>query len=290
MTILETKHLTYQYSAGTPFEATALSDVSLSIQQGEFVGIIGRTGSGKSTLIQHFNALLKPSSGQVLVNGKDLWADKQSRREARFKVGLVFQYPEYQLFEDTVEQDIAFGPKNMQLSEAEVRQRVLQAAEMVGLPRETLKRSPFELSGGQKRRAAIAGVIAMRPEALILDEPAAGLDPRGRARILSMIGDYRRKTDGTVLLVSHNMEDIAQFASRVLVMERGKKYAYDTVDGIFEQAQQLHDIGLDVPALTHLFCRLRQAGFPVRPNVYTPQQAAEEIRRVLSERRRGHDS
>lgn len=290
MTIIETKRLTYQYSTGTPFETTALNNVDVSIQKGEFVGVIGRTGSGKSTLIQHFNGLLRPSSGQVLVDGKDLWESKQYRREVRFKVGLVFQYPEYQLFEDTVEADIAFGPNNMQLSQAEVQQRVLQAAEMVGLSRETLRQSPFELSGGQKRRAAIAGVLAMRPEVLILDEPAAGLDPKGRERILSMLCDYRQKTQSTILLVSHNMEDIARLADRVLVMERGKKYAYDSVDRVFGQAQRLKEIGMDVPSLTRLFCRLQQAGFPVRTTIYTVEQAKREIERVLKEGGRGYDS
>ncbi len=282
MSIIKTENLTYQYSVNTPFETTAVDHVSLEIAQGEFVGVIGHTGSGKSTLIQHFNGLLKPTSGRVLIDGQDIWEDKKRRRKVRFDVGLVFQYPEYQLFEETVKKDIAFGPKNMELSEAEISQRVKEAAELVGLSAASLEKSPFELSGGQKRRAAIAGVIAMRPRVLILDEPAAGLDPRGRETILEMIRRYHRQTGSTVLLVSHSMEDIARFADRILVMDHGKLFAYDSVDRIFARTEELFAMGLSVPQLSAVFLELKKRGIPVETNIYTVEQAKREIHRILS--------
>ena len=230
MPIIKTEHLKYVYSAGTPFEKAAVDDINIEIEKGELLGVIGHTGSGKSTLVQHFNALLKPTSGRVLIDGQDIWEKNADKRTIRFKVGLVFQYPEYQLFEETVFKDIAFGPRNMGLSGGEVSDRVYEAADFVGIDREMLTRSPFELSGGQMRRAAIAGVMAMRPEVLILDEPAAGLDPHGRDSILARISEYHRARNSTVLLVSHSMEDIAKYATKVLVMNKAKVAMFGSVD------------------------------------------------------------
>ncbi len=283
MTIIQTEHLTYRYGTGTPFEHTALDDVSLSIEEGEFVGVIGHTGSGKSTLLQHFNGLLKPSAGHVLVNGKDIWAKDADRRALRFQVGLVFQYPEYQLFEETIGRDIAFGPRNMGLSETEVQERVHEAASFVGIGDDQLELSPFSLSGGQKRRVAIAGVLAMRPKVLILDEPAAGLDPRGRDAILGNIRDFQRASGATVLLVSHSMEDIAMLTTRVLVMDKAKAAFFEDVPGTFSHARELIKIGLDVPQVTRVFLRLREMGFSVSDAVYTVEQGKNEILRVLKE-------
>ncbi len=285
-TVLELEHLTYTYSPGTPFEHTALDDVSLSIEQGEFLGIIGHTGSGKSTLIQQLNGLLRPTSGRVLLHGRDIWAEKQKLREVRFEVGLVFQYPEYQLFEETVEKDIAFGPTNMGLSAAEIRERVRQAISLVGLPEEILKKNPFDLSGGQKRRVAIAGVIAMRPSVLILDEPTAGLDPRGRELILQQIRTYHNETGSTVLLVSHSMEDIARYASRALVLNHARVFAYGTVDEIFHRGEELEAIGLSVPQVTRVIYALRKKGYDLPENIYTVEGAAKALLPLL----RGRDS
>ena len=257
------------YSAGTPFESTAVEHINIELNQGEFIGIIGHTGSGKSTLIQHFNALLKPTTGQVLFDGRDVWSDTAFTRQLRFQVGLVFQYPEHQLFEETVYQDIAFGPKNMGLSETEVRERVLEAAGFVGVSEDKLDRSPFELSGGQKRRVAIAGVIAMRPKILILDEPTAGLDPAGRESILQNIRDYRAGTNACVVMVSHSMEEIAASVDRIIVMNKGRVYMDDIPGEVFSHAGELTEIGLDVPQVTQVFARLRELGLPVRPDVYT---------------------
>ena len=248
--ILQVKNLNYVYSIGTPFEHKALDNVSFSINRGEFIGIIGHTGSGKSTLMQHLNGLLKPSSGEILLDGKDIWSDKNLTRQARFRVGLVFQYPEYQLFEETVYKDIAFGPKNMKLSDEEVDRRVREAAGFVGLTEEQLQVSPFDLSGGQKRRVAIAGVIAMEPEILILDEPTAGLDPSGRAGILANIEAYRKAKNATVMMVSHSMEDVARLTDRLLVMN-GSRLAMDgTPDEVFVHAKELMDMGLAIPQVT----------------------------------------
>ena len=277
MSIIEAKQISFGYSHGTPFAITALDNVSFSMKKGETVAVIGHTGSGKSTLMQMLNGLLKPESGQVLFNGTDINGDKQFARQVRFKVGLCFQYPEYQLFEETCFRDIAFGPKNMGLDEEEIKKRVLDAAKIVGLREELLERSPFDLSGGQKRRCAIAGVMAMRPEVLILDEPTAGLDPRGRDEIYSMINSYQKETDAAVMIVTHSMEDAARLADRILVMNKGKLVLDGTVDEVFRSADQLVEMGLNVPASTRLINDLRKRGVPLAPDVYTPQAAVSEI-------------
>ena len=277
--ILEVKNLKYIYSAGTPFEHKALDQVSFALEPGEFVGIIGHTGSGKSTLMQQMNGLLKPTSGQVLLDGVDIWSDKKLTRQARFRVGLVFQYPEYQLFEETVYRDIAFGPKNMSLDEKEVDRRVREAAGFVGLTEQQLAVSPFDLSGGQKRRVAIAGVIAMEPEVLILDEPTAGLDPVGRAEILGNIEAYRKAKNATILMVSHSMEDVARLTDRLLVMN-GSRLAMDgTPAEVFSRAEELIAMGLNIPQVTQVFLGLKKRGLDVK-NVYTMEQAVAEIVRL----------
>lgn len=277
--ILEAKNLTYIYSVGTPFEHKALDDISFSVERGEFIGIIGHTGSGKSTLMQQLNGLLKPTSGTVLLDGQDIWSDKKLTRQARFRVGLVFQYPEYQLFEETVYKDIAFGPKNMGLSAEEVDRRVREAAGFVGLTEQQLEVSPFDLSGGQKRRVAIAGVIAMEPEVLILDEPTAGLDPVGRSEILGNIQSYRKAKNATIMMVSHSMEDVARLTDRLLVMN-GSKLAMDAPPAqVFTHAEELTQMGLNIPQVTHVFLELKKLGLDVK-NVYTIEQAAAEIKRL----------
>jgi energy-coupling factor transport system ATP-binding protein len=277
--ILEVKNLTYIYSAGTPFEHKALDDISFSVERGEFIGIIGHTGSGKSTLMQQLNGLLKPTSGTVLLDGQDIWSDKKLTRQARFRVGLVFQYPEYQLFEETVYKDIAFGPKNMGLSPEEVDRRVREAAGFVGLTEQQLEVSPFDLSGGQKRRVAIAGVIAMEPEVLILDEPTAGLDPVGRSEILGNIQSYRKAKNATIMMVSHSMEDVARLTDRLLVMN-GSKLAMDAPPAqVFTYAEELTQMGLNIPQVTQVFLELKKLGLDVK-NVYTIDQAAAEIKRL----------
>ena len=277
--ILEVKNLTYIYSAGTPFEHKALDDISFSVERGEFIGIIGHTGSGKSTLMQQLNGLLKPTSGTVLLDGQDIWSDKKLTRQARFRVGLVFQYPEYQLFEETVYKDIAFGPKNMGLSAEEVDRRVREAAGFVGLTEQQLEVSPFDLSGGQKRRVAIAGVIAMEPEVLILDEPTAGLDPMGRSEILGNIQSYRKAKNATIMMVSHSMEDVARLTDRLLVMN-GSKLAMDAPPAqVFTHAEELTQMGLNIPQVTQVFLELKKLGLDVK-NVYTIDQAAAEIKRL----------
>ena len=277
--ILEVKNLTYIYSAGTPFEHKALDDISFSVERGEFIGIIGHTGSGKSTLMQQLNGLLKPTSGTVLLDGQDIWSDKKLTRQARFRVGLVFQYPEYQLFEETVYKDIAFGPKNMGLSAEEVDRRVREAAGFVGLTEQQLEVSPFDLSGGQKRRVAIAGVIAMEPEVLILDEPTAGLDPVGRSEILGNIQSYRKAKNATIMMVSHSMEDVARLTDRLLVMN-GSKLAMDAPPAqVFTNAEELTQMGLNIPQVTQVFLELKKLGLDVK-NVYTIDQAAAEIKRL----------
>ena len=277
--ILQIQNLSHLYSAGTPFEHKALDDVSFGVERGEFIGIIGHTGSGKSTLMQHMNGLLKPTSGKVLLDGVDIWTDKKTTRQARFRVGLVFQYPEYQLFEETVYKDIAFGPKNMGLKEEEVDRRVREAAGFVGLTEKQLNVSPFDLSGGQKRRVAIAGVIAMEPEVLILDEPTAGLDPVGREGILENIQAYRRAKNATIMMVSHSMSDVARLTDRLLVMN-GSKLAMDgTPDEVFRHAQELVDMGLDIPEVTRVFLRLKEMGLPVEP-VYSIEQAVTALKKL----------
>ena len=278
--MIEVKNLTHTYSQGTPFEHTAVKDMSFTVKQGEFLGIIGHTGSGKSTLMQHLNGLLKPSQGDILLKGESIWKDKHTTRAARFRVGLVFQYPEYQLFEETVYKDIAFGPKNMGLKEEEIRQRVHRAAAFVGLSESVLQKSPFELSGGQKRRVAIAGVIAMEPEVIIFDEPTAGLDPAGCRSILENIQEYRRATGATVLMVSHSMDDVALLADRLLVLNKGQIEMLGTPAEVFAHAGRLQEIGLTVPQVTALFVRLKELGLPVDPATYTMEAALEQLLRL----------
>lgn len=277
--ILEIKNLTYTYSAGTPFEHTALDNISFQVNRGEFIGIIGHTGSGKSTLMQQLNGLLKPTVGTVMLDGKDIWSDKKLTRQARFRVGLVFQYPEYQLFEETVYQDIAFGPRNMGLDEKEIDRRVREAAGFVGLSEQQLSVSPFDLSGGQKRRVAIAGVIAMEPEVLILDEPTAGLDPVGRADILGNIQSYRKAKNATIMMVSHSMEDVARLTDRLLVLNGSKLAMQGSPVEVFAHAEQLKQMGLSIPQVTQIFLHLRDLGLKV-DNVYTIDQAVKVLKQL----------
>ena len=277
--ILKVQNLNYIYSIGTPFQHQALEEISFSVYPGEFIGIIGHTGSGKSTLMQQLNGLLKPTSGKILLDGQDIWSDKKLTRQARFRVGLVFQYPEYQLFEETVYKDIAFGPKNMGLSAEEIDRRVRESAAIVGLTEAQLQVSPFDLSGGQKRRVAIAGVLAMEPEVLILDEPTAGLDPKGRGEILKNIEDYRRSRNATVMMVSHSMDDVARLTDRLLVMN-GSRLAMDgTPEEVFTRAEELVAMGLNIPQVTRVFMELKAMGLPVEP-VYTIDQAVAALKRI----------
>lgn len=278
MPILSMQGVTHLYNEGMPSESKAIDNINLDIEEGELVGVIGHTGSGKSTLVQHFNGILKPNSGKVVVDGIDIWSDKKATREARFKVGLCFQYPEYQLFEETVYKDISFGPKNMKLPDEEIAKRVVSAAAYVGLKKELLEKSPFDLSGGEKRRAAIAGVIAMQPKVLILDEPTAGLDPIGRDTILDMIKNYREKTGSTVLLVSHSMEDIAKIATKVAVMNNARLEMYGTVDEIYSHAERLREIGLNIPQISKVFEILKNNGHDFG-SVYTVDRAVEVLTR-----------
>lgn len=282
MSVLSVKNLIYGYSKGTPFEKGALKGVSVDFQKGEIVAVIGHTGSGKSTLLQHLNGLLKPDSGEVLFNGKSIYESKQSLRNCRFNVGLCFQYPEQQLFESTVYKDIAFGPTNMGLSEDEIKKRVVSSIEYVGLSEEYLKKSPFELSGGEKRRVAIAGVISMQPEVLILDEPTAGLDPLGKNNLLKLIKDYNRKTGNTVIFVSHNMDDVASVADRVIVMNDGEIALNGTVEEVYSQGEKLDALGLDVPEITSVFIELKKAGFDLGHTEYTVEGAKNAILKSLS--------
>lgn len=282
--IIETKQLCHLYSAGTPFEHPALTNVDFSVQAGEYLAVIGRTGSGKSTLIQHLNALLKPTAGQVLYHGEDIWADKARTRQVRFQVGLVFQYPEYQLFEESVYKDIAFGPKNMGLDEGETDRRVRQAARFVGLSDAVLDKSPFELSGGQKRRVAIAGVIAMEPSVLILDEPTAGLDPAGAAQILENIRTYHQEKNAAIILVSHSMDEVAREAQRLVVISQGRIALSGSASEVFSHAQALEGMGLRVPSMAQVFARLRAMGLNVPGNIYTVEQARQYILTALREK------
>ena len=281
--IIRIENLTHTYSAGTPFERSAVEDMSLSVYRGELLGLIGHTGSGKSTLIQHLNGLLKPTAGRVLLDGKDVWAEPKKIRDVRFRVGLVFQYPEYQLFEETVYKDIAFGAANMGLKGEELDRRIREAACFAGLPEELLDKSPFALSGGQKRRVAIAGVIAMEPEVLVLDEPSAGLDPRGREELLEHIRAYHAERGNTVVLVSHSMEEIARYADRIVVLARGKTLMSGTPREVFSRGRELVRAGLDVPQTTHIAMELRRRGLNVDPAVYT----VEELRDALLALRKG---
>lgn len=284
MTILETENLTHYYENGMAGAVAAIEDINVKFEKGEIVGVIGHTGSGKSTLLQHLNGLLKPDSGRVLLDGEDINKDKRTLRAARFKVGLCFQYPEYQLFEETVYKDISFGPKNMGLDGDETDRRVRRAAEFVGLSEEHLKKSPFDLSGGEKRRAAIAGVMAMEPEVLILDEPTAGLDPRGREIILSLVRTYREQTGSTVILVSHSMEDVAKTADRVLVLNRSRVAMFGTVPEVYSRTDELEEMGLSVPQITKIFRALHDRGFDVSPSVFTVSQGADELIRYFEGR------
>ena len=287
MAIIETKDLTYTYGTGTPFEKTAVDHVNLSIEQGEFIGVIGHTGSGKSTLIQQFNGLLRPTSGTVLLDGKDIWAEPKKIRAVRFRVGMVFQYPEHQLFEETVLKDISCGPSNMGLEPAEIEKRARDAAKFVGLREELLEKSPFELSGGEKRRVAIAGVIAMDPDVLILDEPTAGLDPRGRDVLLSQIVNYHEVRHNTILLVSHSMEDIARTADRILVMNGGKAAMFDETKKVFARGEELERMGLRVPQITKILAMLQKDGYPVE-TALTLEQAIRQLMPLLEEGGRTH--
>lgn len=287
MPLLEVKNLSYSYSKGTPFEKKALSDISFSVEKGEYISIIGHTGSGKSTLMQMLDGLIKPDEGSVVLEGKDINSDKKITREARFKVGLCFQYPEYQLFEETVEKDIAFGPKNMGLSAAEISERVLKAAAFVKLDGELLKRSPFDLSGGQKRRAAIAGVMAMLPEILILDEPAAGLDPVGRNEILSMISEYRRSTGATVMMVTHSMETAAAVSDRIFVLENGEIAYTGTPREVFGHSEELIKMGLDVPVSAKIASELRSRGLDLPLDIYTAEGCADALARYAAKLKEG---
>ena len=290
MSLVTVQDLCYVYSPDTPYAKAAITDVNLSFDKGEMIGIIGHTGSGKSTLIQHLNGLVRPTSGKVLLDGKDIWADPKKIRDVRFRVGLVFQYPEYQLFADTAYKDIAFGPANMGLSEAEVDRRVRETAKMVGVTDEMLEKSPFDLSGGEKRRVAIAGVMAMEPEVLILDEPTAGLDPSGRDLILSRVRQYREKTGATVILVSHSMEDMANIAEKILVMNEGRVFMFDRVEEVYSHPDELAAIGLNVPQVTRIFMGLRAKGLDLPSSVYTVEQAKAALLPLLQKKGGGTDA
>ncbi len=277
MSTLTVENLTHIYGEHTPFEKAAIKDISFSANGGEIIGVIGHTGSGKSTLVQHLNGLLRANSGRILLDGEDIWANPKEIRKIRFKVGLVFQYPEYQLFEDTVFEDIAFGPKNMGLSEEEIKERVLKTAKMLGIRDELLEKSPFDLSGGEKRRVAIAGVMAMMPKVIVFDEPTAGLDPAGRDLVLSKIKEYRDLTGALVFIVSHSMEDMAKTADRLLVMNQGELYMFDKTDEVFKNSRTLEQIGLSVPQITRVFCRLRDGGFDVPDDIFTIESAYDTL-------------
>jgi energy-coupling factor transport system ATP-binding protein len=282
---IEIQNVSYRYSQGTNQEVTAIKNINLTIEKGEIIGIIGHTGSGKSTLVSHFNGLLKPTEGKVIVDGTDIWRDKETLRNARFKVGLCFQYPEYQLFEETVYKDISFGPKNMKLSESEIKERVLKAADFTGIRKDMLEKSPFDLSGGEKRRVAIAGIMAMEPEVLVFDEPAAGLDPAGRKNLIKLIEEYHEQTGSTVIVVSHNMEDIARLAQRIIVINNGTIAMDGTVKEVFSRGEELKQMGLNVPEITEVFIKLKNMGYDVPLDVYTVKYGAE-ILRSLKERGR----
>ncbi|MBQ1206463.1 MAG: energy-coupling factor transporter ATPase [Clostridia bacterium] len=279
---LEFKNVSVVYGEGSPFCKAALNNITTSFPKGKITGIIGHTGSGKSTLASLTNGLLKPTSGEILLDGESIWAKPKEMIKIRSRVGLVFQYPEYQLFDETVEDDIAFGPKNMKLSDEEIKSRVKLAAEFCGLSEKELKRSPFELSGGQKRRAAIAGVLAMRPEVLVLDEPAAGLDPKGREEILSGLVEYKNTYGATLLIISHSMEDIAKYADEILVMKDGEIYMQGGVEEIFMQAERLFDAKLDLPQITKLFIELKKRGLVKSTDVYSVGYAKKEIEKLIS--------
>ena len=281
--MLEFENVSYVYGEGTPFKKVALDNVSFTIPEGKVTGIIGHTGSGKSTMSLLMNGLISPSSGRILLHGKDINEKGTSKRDIRFKVGLVFQYPEYQLFEETVEKDIAYGPKNMNLSEEDIHERILYAAHFTGIDDEMLKKSPFELSGGQKRRVAIAGVIAMDPEILVLDEPAAGLDPRGKSEILGGLCDFRKKRDNTLVIISHSMEDIAYYCDNIITLADGKLLIEGTPDEVFSKQELLKKNGLAVPEVTEILAKLKKDGYDVNDGCYTVESAAEELKKLFSQ-------
>lgn len=280
MSVLEVKNLTHTYSGNTPFVNDAVSGVSFTVEKGEIIGIIGHTGSGKSTLVQHLNGLLKPTEGEIFIDGENIWDNPKEIRKVRSKVGLVFQYPEYQLFEETVFADIAFGPKNMGLSGDELKNRVLETCKIIGVKDEYLEKSPFDLSGGEKRRVAIAGVMAMKPEVIVFDEPTAGLDPKGRENVMSIISDYRNATGATVIIISHSMEDMALIADRLIVMNNGKLEMFDTTENVFKNGERLRAIGLNVPIVTRVFDLLKKAGIPVPDDVFTVSRAVEVLKQI----------
>ena len=280
MSVLEVKNLTHTYSGNTPFVNDAVSNVSFTVEKGEILGIIGHTGSGKSTLVQHLNGLLKPTDGQVLFSGEDIWENPKEIRKIRSKVGLIFQYPEYQLFEETVYADIAFGPKNMGLDGDELDSRIKEICRIVGVKPEYMEKSPFELSGGEKRRVAIAGVMAMRPEVIVFDEPTAGLDPKGRENVIKIIKDYREATGATVIIISHSMEDMAVLADKLLVMNKGNLCMFDTVEKVFSRGDELRAIGLNVPIVTRVFAELKAMGIDVNENIFTVEAAVNELKRI----------
>lgn len=277
MPILEVKNLTHTYGGDTPFITDAVKNINFTVNKGEIIGIIGHTGSGKSTLVQHLNGLLKPTDGEVLLDGKNIWDNPKEIRAVRSRVGLVFQYPEYQLFEDTVYKDIAFGPKNMKLSDSEINTRINEICELVGIKHEYLDKSPFDLSGGEKRRVAIAGVMAMQPEIIVFDEPVAGLDPKGRADVVKMISDYRKKYNATVLIISHNMEDMAQIADKLIVMNKGELALFDTTENVFRQHKFLKSIGLGVPMVTQIMLLLKEKGIDVPDDIFTVDKAVDYL-------------
>ena len=282
MAFLVCENIKYLYSVGTPFETAAIDNINISIDKGELIGIIGHTGSGKSTLIQHFNGLLQAHSGKVIIDGNDIWSkrNKKNIRQIRFAVGLCFQYPEYQIFEETVYKEIAFGPKQMGLDDEEIKKRVTESVEFVGISPDILEKSPFDLSGGQKRRVAIASIIAMKPQVLVLDEPCAGLDPKGRDAILSMVRDYQHSMGNTVILVSHSMEDVAKLCSRVIVMNKGTVAMQGSVDEVYSHGTQLKQMGLNVPEITDIFLKLKASGVDCKTNIYTIEQGVEEFKRL----------
>ena len=280
MAILEVKNLTHTYSENSAFVNDAVSDVSFTVEKGEIIGIIGHTGSGKSTLVQHLNGLLKPTEGTVLLENEDIWKNPKEIRKIRSKVGLVFQYPEYQLFEETVFEDICFGPKNMGLSGDGLKKRVLEICKIVGVKSEYLEKSPFDLSGGEKRRVAIAGVMAMRPEVIVFDEPTAGLDPAGRENVMQIIKDYRSATGATVIIISHSMEDMAALADKILVMNKGNLFMFDTVANVFSKDEELKNIGLNIPIVTQVFLKMKDRGINIDTNVFTVPQAVEALKKM----------
>ena len=277
MAILEVKNLTHIYGGDTPFKTDAVKNVNFSIEKGEIIGIIGHTGSGKSTLVQHLNGLLKPTEGEILLDGKSIWSNPKEIKAIRSRVGLVFQYPEYQLFEDTVYKDIAFGPKNMGLTEDEINKRIIDICKLVGIKQEYFDKSPFDLSGGEKRRVAIAGVMAMQPEIIIFDEPIAGLDPKGRNDVIKMISDYRKTYNATVLIISHNMEDMALLADKLIVMNKGELVLFDTTENVFKQYDFLKSIGLNVPMVTQVMLLLKEKGMNIPDNIFTVKKAVDYL-------------